>query len=343
MSTAVQRRGGTTAEHSAFAGLNREITIDTTKGTVVVHNGTTAGGFPLLREDGSNSAFALGSASVPSVKFVGDTNTGIYSPGADQLAIATGGTGRLFVDASGRVGIGTLPQSTLDVKGDGRFFNPASNTSLSVGRLGDSVYNNGIYIYSAYNSNTLTYGVVPTFEGIYNYYTAGYVFRQHSSGTSFTETARFDNYGRFLIGTSTANASGAKLQTSDGITFPATQVASADPNTLDDYEEGTWTPSQGAGLTVVGNYSSLGWYTKTGNIVTVFASLYGSTSIASSASSVICGGLPFVPVITGWCVGSMTDNAGAVSNTCVSQSANVYGAVAMAANSGIYFTMTYRV
>lgn len=48
----------------------------------------------------------LGSASAPSISFVGDPNTGIYSPGADQVAISTGGTGRLFVDASGNVGIG---------------------------------------------------------------------------------------------------------------------------------------------------------------------------------------------------------------------------------------------
>jgi hypothetical protein len=45
-----------------------------------------------------------GSASDPSIAFTGD-NTGIYSPGADQVAVATNGTGRLFVDASGNVGL----------------------------------------------------------------------------------------------------------------------------------------------------------------------------------------------------------------------------------------------
>jgi len=39
MSTAIQRRKGTTAEHSTFAGLNGELTVDTTKKTVVVHDG----------------------------------------------------------------------------------------------------------------------------------------------------------------------------------------------------------------------------------------------------------------------------------------------------------------
>ena len=44
---------------------------------------------------------ALGTAGSPTLTFTGDTNTGIYSPGADQVAVATNGTGRLFVNASG--------------------------------------------------------------------------------------------------------------------------------------------------------------------------------------------------------------------------------------------------
>lgn len=55
----------------------------------------------------TSGVFAAGSAASPSITFTGDLNTGIYSPGADQVAISTGGAGRLFVDASGNVGIGT--------------------------------------------------------------------------------------------------------------------------------------------------------------------------------------------------------------------------------------------
>lgn len=50
MSTAVQLRRGTTAQHSTFTGAEGEITVDTTKDTAVVHDGATAGGFPLLKE-----------------------------------------------------------------------------------------------------------------------------------------------------------------------------------------------------------------------------------------------------------------------------------------------------
>jgi len=44
---ALQHRRGTTVQHSTFTGLVGEVTIDTTKKTVVVHDGTTAGGIPL--------------------------------------------------------------------------------------------------------------------------------------------------------------------------------------------------------------------------------------------------------------------------------------------------------
>lgn len=55
MSTAIQRRRGTTAQHATFTGLAGETTVDTDKNTVVVHNGSTAGGFPLLKENFSNA------------------------------------------------------------------------------------------------------------------------------------------------------------------------------------------------------------------------------------------------------------------------------------------------
>ena len=50
MGVPIQRRGGTTAQHSSFTGKQREITVDTTKWTVVVHDGSTLGGFPLAKE-----------------------------------------------------------------------------------------------------------------------------------------------------------------------------------------------------------------------------------------------------------------------------------------------------
>lgn len=51
MATQVQFRRGTTAQHATFTGAAGEITVDTDKDTLVVHDGTTAGGFPLENAD----------------------------------------------------------------------------------------------------------------------------------------------------------------------------------------------------------------------------------------------------------------------------------------------------
>ena len=60
MSTQIQRRRGTTSEHSTFTGAAGEITIDSTKNTIVVHDGSTAGGFPLAKESGALNSSDIG-------------------------------------------------------------------------------------------------------------------------------------------------------------------------------------------------------------------------------------------------------------------------------------------
>lgn len=58
-SFAIQYRRGTTAEHSTFTGLVGEVTVDTDKDTVVVHDGVTAGGYPLAKEQDNLNPFLL--------------------------------------------------------------------------------------------------------------------------------------------------------------------------------------------------------------------------------------------------------------------------------------------
>ena len=55
MTTELKLRGGTTAEHATFAGAAREATVDTDKNTLIVHDGTTAGGHPLAPESASTA------------------------------------------------------------------------------------------------------------------------------------------------------------------------------------------------------------------------------------------------------------------------------------------------
>ena len=105
MATQVQFRRGTTGQHSGFTGAVGEVTVDTEKKTVCIHDASQIGGFPLLREDFSNSNLALGSLSSCALKFAGDPDTGIISPGANQLSLVTGGFARLTIDSSGVVTI----------------------------------------------------------------------------------------------------------------------------------------------------------------------------------------------------------------------------------------------
>ena len=105
MATQVQFRRGTTGQHSAFTGAVGEVTVDTEKKILCVHDATKAGGFPLLKEDGSNSSLALGSLSSCALKFAGDIDTGIMSTGPDQIQLVTGGFARLTIDSSGVVTI----------------------------------------------------------------------------------------------------------------------------------------------------------------------------------------------------------------------------------------------
>ena len=59
MAKKLQLRGGTTAEHSTFTGAVREVTVDTDKDTLVVHDGVVAGGKPVLSSTGGALTGAL--------------------------------------------------------------------------------------------------------------------------------------------------------------------------------------------------------------------------------------------------------------------------------------------
>jgi hypothetical protein len=81
----------------------------------------------------------LGSAAAPTLTFTGDPNTGIYSPGADQVAVATNGTGRLFVDANGNVGVGSSSVATFT----GQTYLSVDHTSGGTGIAGINLATNG--------------------------------------------------------------------------------------------------------------------------------------------------------------------------------------------------------
>jgi hypothetical protein len=96
------------------------LTLPTTSGTLV----TTAGG--------STVPFALGSAAAPSITFTGDTNTGMFSPGADTIAFSEGGVESMRIDSAGNVGIGTAsPAGRFEVVGTADQIRAGNGTTTS--------------------------------------------------------------------------------------------------------------------------------------------------------------------------------------------------------------------
>jgi hypothetical protein len=89
------------------------------------------------------------------------------------------------------------------------------------------------------------------------------------------------------VGGATPSASGA------GITFPATQSASTDANTLDDYEEGTWTASISSQTNMTGATWTSGRYVKIGRLVTV-QGLLSCTITSSNTLTYVTLTLPFI-------------------------------------------------
>lgn len=122
-----------------------------------------------------NIQLADGTAAAPSLNFANDTNTGIFRPTTDTIALTEGGVEGMRLNASGNV---------------------------------------------QFSGNIGLGGTTPT-----------------TSGT--------------------------------GITFPGTQSASTDANTLDDYEEGTWTPVAAASGFTTTITTLTGKYTKIGKSVTI--------------------------------------------------------------------------
>ena len=225
------------------------------------------------------------------------------------------GSGQFYKDASGNVGIGTSSPSS----------------ALTIGAGGAARFN---------RADNATYNEI-------KYVTSGdqFYFNQQNNGNytfnfGGTEKIRFTAAGDIVLAGGNTAANGV------GITFPATQSASSDANTLDDYEEGTWTPNQGSGLVVVGTFSSTGTYTKIGNQVTVYVKFSGSTSIAVNSYSQVLSNLPFVTsgsniYPTGSLI-TVTILPGSIINTGGPSTTTIFSTTGTSASTLMAFSITYQ-
>ena len=141
---------------------------------------------------------ADGAAATPSITFTGDTNTGIYRPGADQLAISTNGTQRINIEADGDINIDS-----------GGVFYDATNNRLAIGTTSPSVKlhadGTGIEIRASNNANSKNislYGGTSANDPAITFTDA---LRFYSNSAS-VERMRIDSSGRLLVGTSSARS-----------------------------------------------------------------------------------------------------------------------------------------
>jgi len=337
---------------------------DTTTGLLKIRNSANSAWVTLFQLDGEWSTLPIenGTAAAPSIYFKDSgTDTGFYSPGADQIGISTGGTSRLVVDASGnvnidsntlyvdaannRVGLGTSTFSYLANKlvidkgstaNDGITIvgGSASNASIwfAKGTTGNEAYRGGIdynfstdkmQIYTGAqggitidSSNRLGIGTSSPganlqitrasgdsldivrigqsdghYLGISRSNTTG-AFSFQGSQTGNNNILLAPTSGSVGIGTTASNTNGGILQLSSGITFPATAVAASDANTLDDYEEGTWTPGVTAASGSITSYTSAANYTKIGRLVSLNIRVT-ITDIGTASSNLRISNLPF--------------------------------------------------
>jgi hypothetical protein len=148
-------------------------------------------------------------------------------------------------------------------------------------------------------SNTDTY-ISTGFATRYRQQLGSHEFFSALSGTGGTTAAPFLNQtmtldvnGNLMVGVASANANGGVLQLKSGITFPATQVAATDVNTLDDYEEGTWTGTLKGSITdPTVAVTSTGRYTKIGRQVLIDITFTNISNVGASGDITVTG-LPF--------------------------------------------------
>ena len=159
--------------------------------------------------------------------------------------------------------------------------------------------------------------------------------------------ARTDTLQTFTGDQTLSNGNIVQGTAAKGINFTAnTPAAGMTSQLLNWYEEGTWTPNQGGGLTVVGAFTSQGTYTRVGRLVTVNFFIAGATSIAVSAGGNICTTLPFTAHATdgihsGTLINAVYTAGGVIGIEPTTK--NVWSAITLGASANLSGTATYRI
>jgi hypothetical protein len=207
---------------------------------------------------------------------------GVYLGSANNLSFSAASTLGMTLNSTG-LGVGISPAVNLDIAS-------ASTTQFRIQRSGQAdvrvISDTGVGVVGTYSNHTLR-------------------IRTNGADAIICDTAQ--NVG---VGVTPSAGRGA-IQLSAGVGFPATQVASSDANTLDDYEEGTWVGTlKGGTADPTTPVTATGRYTKIGRVVSVNIE-FRNVSTVGASGVVYISGLPFTNNSTYRSVGSAMIGPGA--------------------------------
>lgn len=331
----------------------------TVKTTVadITNGGGYAGSFTTLGATGNTT---LGDASTDTVRVNGYMGIG----GAGNAARAVSISSSALTGVS-QIGYDSRPvfSSAATTNGLGVFTAPqtavaAFTMTNAVGYYandwtkgaGSTITNqHGIYIDNQ-TTGTNNYGItlaVTSSATKWNVYASGTAQNGFAGnvriGSVVAPTVALDVTGAVKVSTTITPLDNVVQGTAaKGFDFSAnTPLAGKTSTLLNWYEEGTWTPNQGAGLTLVGAFSSTGRYTRIGRQVSISGTVTGATSVAVTAAGVITSNLPFTVVTAGH--GDATNAAITASAAVICTGTSVTSAAAIAATGTITFSATYFV
>jgi len=304
MSTQVQIRRGNTAQTAAFTGSIAELTVDTDKKVVVVHDGTTAGGNPLIKANASITTGQILTSNGSHLLALSNTGTaGTYGNSTYIPVVTTDAYGRVssvtntaIAISSGAVtGVMTFAQGGANATSytTGGLLTSNGTAFVSVANTGTAgTYANAAYIpvittdaYGRVSSITNTAIAIDT-----GAITSGTIAdaRLPTKGTAGTygnnayhPVITTDAYGRVTAVTNTLVQIAASQVTS-GV-LPFTQGGSN--NTT--YTTGQFLTSNGTALVSVANTGTAGTYANAAYIPVITTDAYGRVSAVTNTAVAI--------------------------------------------------------
>jgi hypothetical protein len=258
------------------------------------------------------ASFALGSVSAPSITFTGDTNTGIYSPGADTIAFVEGGTEAMRIDSSGNLLLGTtigFTSTTLAgaFKMDGYGVYPYLNTTgnTNTGVLSGLTYQNSTP-YSGDNGATSTTLVAALVQARIS---------NSGAGGSNSINIQAGNFGTVVTNVASTARIGLTGLTGAAVRNTTTDVSTNVNNSLTGVS-GTAVHGNNAGAGIVSDSAIAGSFAgnNTNGTVTTLEGVRAAVNIANATSSLSSSTTNATAVRAIMAVGAASGGPGTVTN-----------------------------